>query len=54
MVHHVRNPAADATSPARRPHNLACDLAIALGDFDLVLEMLGPACAKMGRERMEC
>jgi adenylate cyclase len=34
-------------------YNLACDLVISLSDFDLALEMLGPVCAKMGRERLE-
>jgi adenylate cyclase len=34
-------------------YNLACDLVIGQGDFDLALELLGPVCAKMGKERLE-
>ena len=34
-------------------YNLACDLVISGGDFDLALELLGPVCARMGKERME-
>jgi hypothetical protein len=33
--------------------DLACDLVITLRDFDMTLELLGPVCAKMGRERTE-
>ncbi|NJD31120.1 MAG: TIR domain-containing protein [Gammaproteobacteria bacterium] len=34
-------------------YNLACDMVIHAGDFDMALDLLGPVCAKMGRERLE-
>ena len=34
-------------------YNLACDLAINLGDFDMALDMLGPYCRKTGRAQLE-
>jgi adenylate cyclase len=34
-------------------YNLACDAVISFKDFDLALELLGPVCATMGKERLE-
>jgi hypothetical protein len=34
-------------------YNLACDAVISFNDFDLALELLGPVCATMGKERLE-
>ncbi len=34
-------------------YNLACDMVIHARDFDMALDLLGPVCAKMGKERME-
>jgi adenylate cyclase len=34
-------------------YNIACDMVIHVHDFDMAFELLGPVCAKMGRERLE-
>ncbi len=34
-------------------YNLACDAVVHLGDFDWAIELLGPVCTKMGKERLE-
>ena len=34
-------------------YNIACDMVIHVRDFDIAFELLGPVCAKMGRERLE-